>query len=128
MILTLLLAAGCAGKPRAVSPPPASSPAASSTPSPSSPAPDDAGLRACRDIKKIVDDGNKVTIRRLAEVGDEGAGSIDSHVARAARLLSDFASVAALQIQAGADPAEKAESLRAAIRDLVEACEASSYI
>jgi hypothetical protein len=128
-LMMILLTAACAtdsGEPsdvRADSP----SPVAPMSPTASSAAVDP-GAQACRQIKKIVDDGYKITIKRLYEVGETGAKSADSEVSLNARLLRDFAAVAATRIQAGGDPAQEAEALRGAIKDLVDACAAGSYI
>ena len=131
----ILLTAGCAtdgGRPPeapAISPAPFSPAPFVSPAVPSFPAITvDPAAQACRALQKIVDAGAKVPIRRLQEVGDLGATSEDREVSMEARLLSDFAAVAALRIGAGGDPAQEAEQLRRSIRAMIEVCEAESYL
>jgi hypothetical protein len=122
----ILLTAGCTtdGGERADVPVVSSSPAAPSFPSPAV----DSGAQACREVKKIVDDGYQVTIMRLYEVGEKGRQSADREVSLKANLLSVAAALAATRIQAGGDAAEESEALRGAIKELVDACEAGPSI
>lgn len=122
MLLTVLVTTGCAagGGGPAGSPSPVA-PVASSR------AVDAAGP-TCREAKKIVDDGSKVTIERLYEVGDRGARSADNDIRFKAQLLSNFAVAAATRIQAGGDPAKEAGMVSEALADLVDACKAAHYI
>lgn len=125
MLLTVLVTTGCAagGGGPAGSP----SPVAPASPVASSRAVDAAGP-TCREAKKIVDDGSKVTIERLYEVGDRGARSADNDIRFKAQLLSNFAVAAATRIQAGGDPAKEAGMVSEALADLVDTCKAAHYI